>query len=59
MNRESGFYWVKYKKEWVIGYFNVYNKAERQFWWTLPSDWGVDELYDDDFIEIDENRIIK
>lgn len=50
MNREPGFYWVKFKdSEWVI--------AEYQF-----GDWyfcGVEQSLFDDFNEIDECRIVR
>ena len=51
MNREPGFYWVKFNKdsEWVI--------AEYQF-----EDWyfcGVEQSLFDDFHEIDERRITR
>ena len=51
MNREPGFYWVKFNKdsEWVI--------AEYQF-----EDWyfcGVEQSLFDDFHEIDERRVTR
>ncbi len=51
MKRENGYYWVRAnKEEWLI--------AE----WALNSWWisGVEDSYvDNEFVEIDENQIIR
>ena len=57
MERKTGFYWIKYKEEWIVAYFNNYNKKENQSWWSLPEDWNAGDLEDVDFDEIDEKKL--
>lgn len=65
--RESGFYWIKIKRTEEMGYF-IYDpglKLNSTCWiiayytpcvWFLPYD--ENGYVDNDFIEINENRII-
>jgi len=57
MERKTGFYWIKYKEEWIVAYFNNYNKKENQSWWSLTEDWNAGDLEDVDFDEIDEKKL--
>ena len=51
MDRQEGYYWVKYKKgPFAIGYWNL----EYKFWSTLGND---DSCEDTDFEHINEVRI--
>ncbi len=51
MARKSGYYWVKYIKEWEAGYFD---KKDNEWFLT-----GTDSTYkDSDFEQINENRIM-
>lgn len=47
MKRESGFYWVKYKGEWIVAKWNGF--------WFRTGVWKIDQ--DSDLEEIDERRI--
>jgi len=51
MEREQGFYWVKYVGEWVISYYHSPN-----FW--LRSGAYMED-FDSDYEEIDEDRIVR
>ena len=57
MERETGFYWVKFEGEWVVGHFNHFDKEEEMYWWTIPEEWIAGDLEDRNFEEIDENKI--
>lgn len=59
MERATGFYWVNYEGNWLIGWFNHYDKEEQQYWWELPESWDVGDLDDRDFDEINEKVIIR
>ena len=49
-NRQPGYYWVKYNQFWKVAEYS--QTADR---WILA---GIGQWYrDDDFREIDENRI--
>lgn len=53
--RESGFYWVKLKPEWIIARWN-------KIYWVMPifaKDYYLETkvFYDSNFEEIDERRI--
>lgn len=49
--RQSGFYWVKYRNIWIIVEFY----SPRGAW--IHNDEGL--MYDNDFDQIDERRIIR
>jgi hypothetical protein len=59
--RESGFYWVLFKGEWIVARHEA-NPGWASWWWA-PGDAtkGRDEerLEDDDFEEIDERRLMR
>jgi len=50
--RESGYYWVKYFKEWIIVEWNAEYKE-----WYLFSDEVI--FRDEEFEEIDGNKIVR
>jgi hypothetical protein len=52
MNRQPGYYWVKYEGEWVIAQW-WYDKFFKKHSWQL----GDIEMDHSDFEEIDEKRI--
>lgn len=52
MERESGYYWVKIKGEWIVAQWD-----KSMDWWVIT---GNEHLfYDSDFEEIDERRIVR
>jgi len=52
-NRKSGYYWVKTKEynNWHIAHWNT----SGSYSWTVC--WHKFSMYDEDFLEIDENKI--
>jgi hypothetical protein len=53
--REPGFYWVKYKGEWVVAQWFEHTEKV-QSWYIINNDY---ELGDQHFEEIDERRITR
>lgn len=52
MERESGYYWVNCKGEWIVAQWD-----KSMNWWVIT---GNERLfYDKDFDEIDERRIVR
>lgn len=57
LEREDGYYWVKTKeKVWHIAHWNRVGNSMTEFYWTVC--WTKFPMYDEDFFEIDEKRII-
>jgi hypothetical protein len=52
MDRQEGYYWVKYKGKYYVGYYDVIHGTPM---WSLMGDEYVFE--DSDFEHINENRI--
>lgn len=54
-NRKEGYYWVKTENEnWHIAYWNT---TLGRYYWTVC--WHKFAMYDNDFVEIEENLITK
>ena len=52
--REPGFYWVEFCGEWTVA--QLVHSRSKYCWWTVNDE---DVYCEDDFEEIDENRIIR
>ena len=56
MKRKTGYYWVKLKRKWVIGFWEILKIEEDDLSsWFLVFDENV--YKDEDFAEIDERKI--